>query len=118
MEYRAGSSHNDLHPEAEVDSSESVDASSTHIVGYDPEKDQIVVKKRRRFSNRIPYGFDVDPNDPSLFIPNIEQYKVIIEARKMRKAGCSYRACADYIAAHGDRKFSAMDTMRIINREY
>ena len=84
----------------------------------DEPSSTFVVHKRKRLSSTIPFGFDIDPNEPSVLVPNIELYKHIIEVRKLRTSGATLTECANYIAAHTPKKVSRMDVDRIIKRSY
>ena len=87
-------------------------------IGTQTSEETIVLRKRRRLNSHIPFGFDLDPNDSGILVPNIEHYRVLHTIRQMRKAGSTYRECQEYVKAHTGRDYSRMDISRLIKRIY
>ncbi len=81
-------------------------------------EEPIILHKRRRVSRIVPFGFDVDSNDSTLLIPNLDKYRVIIEARKMKERGAPYGELKTFIHNKLGIVMHPMEISRLMKRKY
>jgi hypothetical protein len=57
----------------------------------------------KRTAGRVPWGFELDANDPARIVPNIALLEVLEEGIRYRLAGYSARECAAWISSRTGR---------------
>jgi len=58
-------------------------------------------KNGRRMSARLPFGWKIDPDDPSRMLPDEYELEIIEKVKTLREEGLSYRGIADELADLG-----------------
>ena len=69
-----------------------------------------------RFSRQIPFGYEVDPDDPDILNPIVEQLEALEQAKEYLKT-CSFREVARWLSATTGRKISFQGLHKIVRSE-
>ena len=69
-----------------------------------------------RISRTIPYGYDVDPDDPDVLLPNEHQLDMLEKAQKYLKQ-YSYREVANWLTRNTGRSISHVGLRKRLDNE-
>ena len=59
-----------------------------------------------RIVDKIPFGYDEDPSNPKMLLPNVVQLEVLQKAKEYRRRGHSYRRLAQWVSQITGRPIS------------
>ena len=69
-----------------------------------------------RISRTIPFGYDVDPDDPDVLLPNEHQLDMLVKAQKYLKQ-YSYREVANWLTRNTGRSISHVGLRKRLDNE-
>ena len=69
-----------------------------------------------RISRTIPFGYDVDPDDPDVLLPNEHQLDMLMKAQKYLKQ-YSYREVANWLTRNTGRSISHVGLRKRLDNE-
>ena len=69
-----------------------------------------------RISRTIPFGYDVDPDDPDVLLPNEHQLDMLVKAQKYLKQ-YSYREVANWLTRNTGRSISHVGLRKRLENE-
>ena len=69
-----------------------------------------------RISRTIPFGYDVDPDDPDVLLPNEHQLDMLVKAQKYLKQ-YSYREVANWLTRNTGRSISHVGFRKRLDNE-
>ena len=69
-----------------------------------------------RISRTIPFGYDVDPDDPDVLLPNEHQLDMLVKAQKYLKQ-YSYREVANWLTRNTGRSISHVGLKKRLDNE-
>ena len=69
-----------------------------------------------RISRTIPFGYDVDPDDPDVLLPNEHQLDMLVKAQKYLKQ-YSYREVSNWLTRNTGRSISHVGLRKRLDNE-